>query len=61
LFLEEVNGVRLVSHRGYPAGAPIEELNYNINGTNILHFITKQTEPMLVNDIQQTRGWGQSP
>jgi signal transduction histidine kinase/DNA-binding LacI/PurR family transcriptional regulator len=61
LFLKEVNGVELAAHRGFPPGAPIEELNYNINGTSILHFLAKQTEPMLVNDIQQTRGWGQSP
>ena len=60
LFLEGVNGVELAAHRGFPPGAPIEELNYNINGTSILHFLAKQTEPMLVNDIQQTRGWGQS-
>ncbi len=60
LFLDEVNGVQLVAHHGFPEGAPIEELNYNINGTSILHFIAKQTEPMQVNDIQQTRGWGQS-
>lgn len=61
LFLRGVNGVELAAHRGYPSGAPIEELNYNINGTNILHFLTKQTEPMNVSDTQQTRGWGQSP
>src|SRR5690606_24282712 len=57
----EVNGVDLAAHRGFPSGAPVEELNYNINGTNILHFVAKQNKPMLVNDIQQTRGWGQSP
>lgn len=61
LFLEEANGAGLAAHHGFPPGAPIEELNYNINGTSILHFIVKQTEPMLVNDTQQTRGWGQSP
>lgn len=61
LFLNEVNGVDLAAHRGFPSGAPVEELNYNINGTNILHFVAKQNKPMLVNDIQQTRGWGQSP
>ncbi len=60
LFLEGVNGVELAAHHGYPPGAPIEELNYNINGTSIQHFLEKQNEPMLVNDIQQTRGWGQS-
>lgn len=61
LFLDDVNGVRLAAQRGYPPGAPIEELNYNINGTSVLHFVAKQKKPMLVNDIQQTRGWGQSP
>ena len=61
LFLDDVNGVRLAAHRGYPPDAPIEELNYNINGTSVLHFVAKQKKPMLVNDIQQTRGWGQSP
>ena len=61
LFLEGVNGVELAAHHGFPPGAPIHELNYNINGTNILHFLAKQTEPMNVSDTQQTRGWGQSP
>lgn len=62
LFMEDVNGVpRLLAHHGFPEGAPIAELNYNINGTNIYHFLTKQSEPMLVNDVGQTRGWGQSP
>lgn len=61
LFLEGVNGMELAAHRGFPPGAPIQELNYNINGTNILHFLTKQSEPLLVNDTRQTRGWGQSP
>ena len=60
LFLEAVNGMELVAHRGFPENAPIDELNYNINGTNILHFVAKQTAPMLVNAIQQPRGWGQS-
>jgi len=62
LFMEDVNGVpRLLEYHGFPEGAPIAELNYNINGTNIYHFLTKQSEPMLVNDVGQTRGWGQSP
>lgn len=61
LFLEGVNGVELAAHHGFPPDAPIHELNYNINGTNILHFLAKQTEPMNVSDTQQTRGWGQSP
>ena len=61
LFLEDVNGVpRLAGHHGFPKDAPLDELNYNINGTNIYHFLIKQSEPMLVNDIQKTRGWGQS-
>ena len=62
LFMEDVNGVpRLLAYHGYPESAPITELNYNINGTNIYHFLTQQSEPMLVNDVEQTRGWGQSP
>ncbi len=61
LFLQGVNGVELIAHRGYPSDAPVHELNYNINGTNILHFLAKQAEPMNVSDTQQTRGWGQSP
>ena len=61
LFMQDLNGVpQLVAHRGFPTDAPIEELNYNINGTNIFHFLVKQTEPMLVNDVEQMRGWGQS-
>jgi signal transduction histidine kinase len=61
LFMEDVNGIpRLLAHLGFPEGAPVEELNYNINGTHIFHFLKKQSEPMLVNDTGQFRGWGQS-
>jgi signal transduction histidine kinase/DNA-binding LacI/PurR family transcriptional regulator len=61
LFMEDVNGVpRLLAHRGFPEGAPVEELSYNINGTHIFHFLKKQSEPMIVNDTTQFRGWGQS-
>jgi signal transduction histidine kinase len=61
LFMEDVNGVpRLLAHLGFPEGAPVDELNYNINGTHIFHFLKKQTEPMLVNNTDQFEGWGQS-
>jgi len=61
LFIEDVNGApHLLAHLGFPEGAPVDELNYNINGTHIYHFLKTQSEPMLVNDTGQFRGWGQS-
>jgi signal transduction histidine kinase len=61
LILEDINGILdIQAHYGFPEGAPVDELNYNINGTHIFHFLKKQSEPMLVNDTSQFRGWGQS-
>ena len=61
LFLEDVNGVpRLLAHQGLPADAPAKELSYKVNGTNIYHIIAKQSEPMLIGDVHNLKGWGQS-
>ena len=61
LFLEDVNGVpRLLAHLGLPADATVKDLNYRVNGTNIYHVIAKQSEPMLVGDVKNLQGWGQS-
>ena len=61
LFLEDVNGVpRLLAHQGFPNDVPAKELNYKVNGTNIYHVIAKQSEPMMVADIKNLQGWGQS-
>jgi len=61
LFLEDVNGVpRLLAHLGLPGDATVKDLNYRVNGTNIYHIIAKQSEPMLVGDVKNLQGWGQS-
>ncbi|MEO5887376.1 MAG: substrate-binding domain-containing protein [Anaerolineales bacterium] len=61
LFLEDVNGVpRLHAHQGLPKDAPIKELSYRVNGTNIYHIIAKQSEPMTVGDVKNMQGWMQS-
>jgi len=61
LFLEDVNGVpRLLAHQGLPKGAKITELTYKVNGTNIYHVIAKQSEPMMIGDVKNMKGWTQS-
>jgi DNA-binding LacI/PurR family transcriptional regulator/signal transduction histidine kinase len=61
LFLEDVNGVpRLRAHQGLPKDAPVKELSYRVNGTNIYHIIAKQSEPMTVGDVKNMQGWVQS-
>jgi signal transduction histidine kinase len=60
LFLEDVNGVpRLRGHLGLPKYVPVEDLSYEINGTNVYYTIAKQTEPMVVGDIKSMKGWSQ--
>src|SRR6185503_16105339 len=55
------NGVpRLLAHLGLPGDAIVKDLNYRVNGTNIYHVIAKQSEPMLVGDVKNLQGWGQS-
>jgi signal transduction histidine kinase len=61
LFLEDVNGIpRLLAHQGLPKDAPAKELSYKVNGTNIYHIIAKQSEPMVIGDVNNLKGWGQS-
>jgi signal transduction histidine kinase len=60
LFLEDVNGVpRLRGQVGLPKYVPVEDLFYEVNGTNIYHAVAKQTEPMVVSDIKTMNGWRQ--
>jgi signal transduction histidine kinase/DNA-binding LacI/PurR family transcriptional regulator len=60
LFLEDVNGVpRLRGHLGLPKYVPVEDLSYEINGTNVYYAIAKQAEPMVIGDIKRMKGWTQ--
>src|SRR5688572_5377352 len=63
LFLEDVNGVpRLLAHQGLPIArdASAKELSYQVNGTNIYHVITRQSEPMVIGNVKNLQGWSQS-
>ena len=60
LFLEDVNGMpRLRGQVGLPKYVPVEDLFYEVNGTNIYHAVAKQTEPMVVSDVDKMNGWRQ--
>ncbi|HKI53301.1 MAG TPA: substrate-binding domain-containing protein [Anaerolineales bacterium] len=60
LFMEDVNGVpRLRGHLGLPNYVPIEDLVYEIGGTNVYHTIAKQSEPMVIGDIKKMKDWSQ--
>jgi signal transduction histidine kinase/DNA-binding LacI/PurR family transcriptional regulator len=60
LFREDINGVpRLVAHAGLPADAPLETLTYTIRGTNVYHLIAKQSEPLVIGDIENMQTWKQ--
>jgi signal transduction histidine kinase len=55
-----VNGVpRLAAHAGFPEDAPIDTLAYTLRGTNVYHFIAKQSEPLVIGDIQNMQTWKQ--
>ena len=61
LFLEDVNGIpRLLANQGLPIDAPVKKLYYSVNGTNIYHILAKQSEPMVISDVKNLQGWGQS-
>lgn len=61
LFMEDVNGIpRLRGQMGLPEYVPIEDLTYEINGTNVYHTISKRSEPLVVGDIKRMEGWTQS-
>jgi signal transduction histidine kinase len=61
LFLEDVNGVpRLRGHHGLPKYVPVEDLTYEIRGTNVYHTISKQAEPLVIGDIRNMKDWSQS-
>src|SRR5215211_4935016 len=60
IFLEDINGVpRLVAHAGFPADAPMDTLIYTMRGTNVYHFIAKQSEPLVIGDITSMQTWKQ--
>ena len=60
LFIEDVNGVpRLRGHTGFPQHVPVEGLSYEIAGTNVYDTISQQSEPLVVGDIKNMKGWRQ--
>jgi DNA-binding LacI/PurR family transcriptional regulator/signal transduction histidine kinase len=59
-FLEDVNGVpTLLAHRGFPELATIGKLKYSMRGTNIYHAIVKQSEPIIIGDVNNMQSWSQ--
>src|SRR5215216_1319407 len=60
LFLEDVNGIpRLFAHSGFSAEGPVENLAYTIRDTNVYHFIARQSEPMVIDDVKNMQSWKQ--
>jgi len=60
LFIEDVNGVpRLRGHLGLPQYVPVEDLSYEVRGTNVYHAIAKQSEPMVISDVKSMKDWRQ--
>ncbi len=60
IFREDINGVpRLVAHAGFPTDAPMDTLAYTLRGTNVYHFIAKQSEPLVIGDIKSMQNWKQ--
>ena len=60
IFREDINGIpRLVAHAGFPTDAPMETLAYTLRGTNVYHLIAKQSEPLVIGDIQTMQNWKQ--
>ncbi len=60
IFREDINGTpRLVAHAGFPMDAPVETLSYTLRGTNVYHFIAKQSEPLIIGDIKNMQNWKQ--
>ena len=61
LFLEDVNGIpQLHGHLGFPESVQVDDLTYEINGTNVYHTIVQQAETLVVGDIKKMEGWSQS-
>jgi signal transduction histidine kinase/DNA-binding LacI/PurR family transcriptional regulator len=61
LFLEDVNGIpTLLAHKGFPENVPIEKLKYSLHGANIYHAIARQSEPIVIGDVQNMQSWKQS-
>jgi signal transduction histidine kinase/DNA-binding LacI/PurR family transcriptional regulator len=60
LFLEDVNGFpRLFAHVGFSADVLVENLAYTVRDTNVYHFIARQAEPMVIDDVKNMQSWKQ--
>src|SRR5215212_6473720 len=60
LFLEDVNGIpRLFAHSGFSEEGPVENLAYTVRDTNVYHFIARQSEPMVIDDVKNMQSWKQ--
>lgn len=60
LFLGDVNGEpRLRGHLGLPQYVPVEDLAYEVDGTNVYYTIVKQGEYLLIGDVKSRKGWRQ--
>jgi signal transduction histidine kinase/DNA-binding LacI/PurR family transcriptional regulator len=60
IFREDIDGIpRLVAHAGFPTDAPVDTLAYRLRDTNVYHLIAKQSEPLVIGDIQSMQSWKQ--
>jgi signal transduction histidine kinase len=60
LFIEDVNGIpRVHGHVGFPEQAPMHDLQYEIDGTNIYRTIARQGEPLVIEDLKAAKDWHQ--
>jgi GAF domain-containing protein len=60
LFMEDINGIpRLFAHAGFSEDAPVESLAYTIKGTNVYHIIARQSEPLVIGDVENMQNWNQ--
>ncbi len=60
LFLEDVNGIPYVAaHYGLPPNAPIEELTYRAQDSDLYDAVARMKEPIHIGDIQKLKGWQQ--
>lgn len=60
LFMEDINGIpRLFAHAGFSEDAPVESLAYTIKGTNAYHIIARQSEPLVIGDVETMQNWNQ--
>jgi signal transduction histidine kinase len=61
LFLGDVNGEpRLRGQIGLPQYVPVEDLFFQAGGTNLYYAVAKQSEHMLIADVNEIQDWKQS-